>query len=135
MVLYSMALVRPKSMSELVYYTRRAIGKGKAEVWVFKGKCKCGKVMSKPTLRAKEYVCDCGNSEPADAYEDKLTANVSYTCPKCGQSAEKQVPFQRKKVKLIDEETGKQTTADALQFTCDKCNEKINVTKKMKSLK
>ena len=61
-----MALKRPESMDECVYYTLRDIGEGEATVWVFKQSCpKCGKgIMGKPKgkegkvkIRAKEYVC------------------------------------------------------------------------------
>lgn len=109
-------------MDELVYYTRRDIDSGKAEVWVFREKCSCGKFPRKPKLRASEYVCDCGKSHPKDSYEEKLIANIVYTCPKCRHSGEKQVPFKRKKIKGVD----------TLRFQCDKCGADIDVTKKMK---
>ncbi len=130
-----MALKFPDSAEECVYLTRRAIGKGHAVVWVLKEKCpKCKKgIMGKPKgkdgkvmIRAKEYVCpECGNTAEKKAYEETLTANIQYTCPGCGYKGEKQVPFKRKKIKGVD----------SLQFTCDKCNAKIDVTKKMKEKK
>ncbi len=126
-------------MDECVYFTRRV--KPQVVAWVFREKCpKCKKeLMSKPTgpngkvkIRAKEYVCPaCGHTMEKQAYEDTLTANIAYTCPKCNTSGEIQIPFKRKKVKILYEEEGKEKTADALQFSCT-CGQKINVTKKMK---
>lgn len=130
-----MALKFPESADECVYFTRRTIGNGKATAWVFKEKCpKCGKaLMGKPAdekghvkIRAKEYVCPkCNHTVEKKAYEESLAANVQYVCPSCGNSGEKQIPFKRKKVKGVE----------SLQFTCDKCNAKIDVTKKMKEIK
>ncbi len=137
-----MALKFPESTDECVYFTRRAIGKGKTIAWVFKEKCpKCKKAfMGKPKdektgkvkIRAKEYVCpECGNTVEKKAYEETLTCNVQYTCPACGKSEEQQVLFKRKKVKIFDEEEGKEKTGDAVQIVCS-CGHKINITKKMK---
>jgi predicted RNA-binding Zn-ribbon protein involved in translation (DUF1610 family) len=130
----------PESMDECVYFTRRL--KPKVVAWVFKGTCpKCKKaLMGKPRgadgkvkIRAKEYVCpDCGFTMGKQEHEDTLTANIQYTCSKCSSSGEHTMPFKRKKVKLFDEEEGKEVTADALLFNCPKCGEKIAVTKKMK---
>ena len=66
------------------------------------------------------------------AYEESLTANAEYNCPRCGSSGESQIPFKRKKIKMFNEELQKEISADALQFQCQKCSKKINVTKKMK---
>ena len=92
-----MALKKPESMEECVYYTKRSIDKGNVTAWVFKEKCeKCGKgLMSKPKdpktgkpkIRATEYVCEeCGFSIPKKEYEESLTANIEYTCPYCSYS-------------------------------------------------
>ena len=131
-----MALKFPESMDECVYFTRRAIDGGKAVTWVFREKCdKCGKaLMTKPLdektgkfkLRAKEYVCsECGHKEEKEEYEEKLTANIAYTCPKCKHAGEIQIPFKRKSVGGVK----------ALVFNCQKCDEKILITKKMKAPK
>lgn len=123
----------PDSMEECVYFTKRAAGNGKATCWVLKQLCvKCKKaMMSKPKdektggvkIRAKEYVCPvCKYTAEKQAYEDTLTANIIYVCPKCGNNSEIQIPFKRKKVEGID----------ALVFNCQKCNERILITKKMK---
>lgn len=136
-------LKEPKSMDEVVYFTNRMLGaKGAVKAWVFKEICpKCkNAAMGKPKdekgkvkIRAKEYVCQsCKYSIEQKEYEDTLTANIVYTCPECSFKGEIQIPFKRKKVKIFDEEEQKEKTADALQFECEKCKEKINITKKMK---
>lgn len=121
----------PESMDELIYFTQRAVGAGKARCWVFKQLCpKCKKVlMGKPVekgkvkIRAKEYVCsECGHSVEKKTYEESLTANVHYVCSSCSFSGYAQIPFKRKMVQGIP----------TLQAECEKCKAKINVTKKMK---
>lgn len=136
-------LKEPTSMEECIYFTRRLIGNGKITAWVFKEKCeKCGEGMmgkprdpktGKPKIRATEYVCPhCGNEESKNEYEEKLTCNVKYVCPHCGNEGEIQIPFKRKKVSRINEETGKRQSIDALRFQCKKCGKNIDITKKMK---
>jgi predicted RNA-binding Zn-ribbon protein involved in translation (DUF1610 family) len=126
-----MAIQKPKSMSELDYYTRRVIGAGKAEVWVFKQKCSCGGVLTKPKMRATEYICDdCGKIVPRVEYEATRVASIKYICPKCKHSAEKQEPYIRKKVGMMIK--GKRKSVETFQFACDSCGEKINITKKLK---
>ena len=137
-------LKQPKSMSELVYFTRRVVlPDGKVKVWVFREICpKCGKGhMGKPIdpktkkakMRAKEYECpECKFTMEAEEYEDTLTANIEYTCPSCKKSGAVSVPFKRKKVTLVNEETGKKKRVDAVIFNCEHCGFSINVTKKMK---
>lgn len=119
-------------MNECVYFTRRAIGYGKATAWVFKEKCqKCkSALMGKPVekgkikIRAKEYVCPkCSYTVEKQAYEESLTCNVAYVCPACSYSGEAQVPYKRKKVDGIP----------TIQTECEKCKAKINITKKMKA--
>lgn len=123
-----------------MYFTRRQ--KPVVVAWAFREKCpKCKKeLMGKPRdnsgkvkIRAKEYTCPaCGYTVEKQAYEDTLTANIQYKCPKCNATGEIQMPFKRKKIKIFDEEEDKEITADALVFNCPKCSEKIAVTKKMK---
>jgi len=136
-----MSLRQPESMEECVYFTKRTIGEGGVTTWVFKENCsKCGKaLMGKPVekgkvkTRAKEYACpECGYTVSKEEYEDTLTANIGYICPHCGFEAETQIPFKRKKIQLVNEETGKKKSADALRFQCGKCGKDIDVTKKMK---
>lgn len=130
-----MALKKPQSMDECVYFTQRCIGEGEVMCWVFKQLCaKCKKAtMGKPRgsdgkvkTRAETYECpSCNNSVERQAYEDSLTACVEYTCPQCKSKADKQIPFKRINV------LGVQT----LRFQCDKCAANIDVTKKMKEFK
>lgn len=131
-----MALREPTSADECVYVTNRFVGEdGSVFCWVFKEKCKkCGKgMMGKPRdasgkvkIRAKEYVCpECGYNVEKQSYEDGLTASVKYTCPKCKHSGEMEMPFKRKKVEGVS----------SLVFDCQKCKEKIYVTKKMKEVR
>ena len=122
----------PQSMDELVYFTQRAIGKGEATTWVYKGKClKCATIMGKPKdkkgkvlIRAKEYVCPkCGYTAEKAAYEESLTAQCLYICPHCGAKGETTAPYRRKKIEGVD----------TLRFKCQKCSGNIDVTKKMKA--
>ncbi|MEM3374789.1 MAG: hypothetical protein QXE31_06280 [Candidatus Woesearchaeota archaeon] len=129
-----MALQVPESMDELVYWTSRAIGNGKVKAWVYREQCpKCKKaLMGKPKdkkgkvlIRANYYECpECHHKIDKKEYEDTLTANIIYTCPKCNYEGEIQIPFKRKKYQGVE----------ALIFQCQKCNEKIPITKKMKEV-
>ncbi len=131
-----MTLKKPESVEELVYFTRRSIGKGRVMVWIYRQKCpKCGKaLMGKPKdpktgklqSRAKEYLCaECGYKEGKEEYEGKLIAEAEYACPECSHQGEQAIPFKRKKLKGVD----------ALKFKCGKCGADILVTKKMKDIK
>ncbi len=138
-----MTLVEPKSMDECVYFTNRILDKGKIRCWVFKEKCpKCEKSLmgkprdpktGKPKIRADEYQCpDCKYTLPQQEYEDSLTANIQYTCRHCDHSGELQIPFKRKKVKIIDEVEMKSKMIESLRFQCQKCSKNLDITKKMK---
>jgi predicted RNA-binding Zn-ribbon protein involved in translation (DUF1610 family) len=130
-----MALQLPDSMEELVYWTSRAVGDGYVKAWVYREDCpECGKaLMGKPRdnkgkvkIRATVYECpECHYKVGKQEYEDTLTANVLYTCPKCKFEGEIQIPYKRKKFQ----------GADSLVFACEKCKEKIPITKKMKDVK
>jgi uncharacterized CHY-type Zn-finger protein len=126
-------LKEPQSMNEVVYFTQRAVGSGNAKAWVYKGDCpKCGKAkMSKPVdektgktkIRAKEYVCPaCKYTVEKQEYEDTLQCEIKYTCPKCKFTGETKVPYKRKSFEGMK----------AIVFLCEKCKEKIPITKKMK---
>lgn len=129
-----MPLKQPESMDECVYFTRRAVDKGHVMCWVFREKCpKCGKAeMGKPRgndgkvkIRAKEYICpECNHTVEKGEYEDTLTANVAYTCPGCSYKGETTIPFKRKTFEGVK----------ALVFLCDKCKQKIPITKKLKAV-
>tara|TARA_Y100000310_G_scaffold206646_1_gene207078 strand:- start:6201 stop:6626 length:426 start_codon:yes stop_codon:yes gene_type:complete len=139
-----MTMKLPKSMDECIYFTNRSIGeKGNAKAWVFKAECpKCkNAVMAKPRnpktgrpkIRSKEYVCtSCNYTEEKKEHEEKLKVCVVYTCPECSNKGEIVVPFKRKNIQILNEETGKKSSAKAIQFNCQKCEFKINITKKMK---
>ena len=135
-------MLEPKSMDECVYFTRRRDGEGFVKCWVLKSKCpKCSKGLigkpvnektGRPKVRAKEYVCSkCGHSFESKAYEDGLKACIMYECS-CGKKGEMTVPFKRKNVMRLDEESGKKKAVKALVFNCAKCDKKFLVTKKMK---
>jgi len=112
-----MPFKKPKSFSELIYFTRRKDEFGQVKVYVFREKCtECGKAdMGKPInpktgkvmSRSKEYVCsECGHSVEKEAYEDSLTASIEYTCPE-GHSGEVEIPFERRKISFKNLNTGK----------------------------
>ena len=135
----------PESMEELCYFSNRDLdgGKGRARAWVYRGMCpECGKgKMGKPInsktgkakIRAKEYECpECHFVMDKEEYEDTLECEIIYKCPSCGFEGETAVPFKRKKVQLLDEETQKKKSVDAVIFVCEKCKTKIPLTKKMK---
>lgn len=134
----------PHSMDDLVYFTRRELGlKGFAKAWVERQACpKCKKsMMGKPVdpkgkvkIRAKEYACpSCAYTVDKEAYEDGLTCKVVYTCPQCERKGEASVPFQRKKVAIIDQgEGGKKVMVEAIRFPCSSCKTNIDIVKKLK---
>ena len=135
-----MALREPQSMDECVYHTIRTIDSGRVRVWVFREKCpKCGKaLMSKPKdpktgkfkIRAKEYTCpECGHTEDMEEYAETLNVNIQYKCPYCNFEGELQIPFRRKKVKIVDEESQKVSSKQALVFQCQKCKKDIIIEK------
>lgn len=136
-------LQEPRSMSECVYFTNRLVGNGKLKAWVFRELCpECKKALmgkpinpktNRPKPRAKEYICsECNYTEEEKIYEEKLEINIQYLCPKCSNSDEIKLPYKRKKVQRFDEEKQKKVTVEAVRFQCSKCNENIDVSKKMK---
>jgi|TARA_Y100000310_G_scaffold159627_1_gene159252 predicted RNA-binding Zn-ribbon protein involved in translation (DUF1610 family) len=134
----------PESMEECVYFTRRDNEKGKIKVWVFREKCpNCNDELmgkpkdpktGKPKTRADYYECPgCKHTIPKEEYEETLTANIKYTCPHCSNEDAIEVPFKRKKIRILNEETQKKKSVEALRFQCQKCGKDIDVIKKMKS--
>jgi len=94
-----------------------------------KPKGKDGKIQ----IRAKEYKCPaCGFTMEKGEFEDTLTASIAYTCPYCNNTDETQVPFLRKKVARLDEESGKKKMIETVRFVCSKCKKNLDITKKMK---
>ena len=131
-----MTIKEPESMDELCFFTNRQVGDGFATAWVRRGKCpKCGKgIMGKPKdpktgrakIRASEYVCpECDHTVEKEEYEETLECEIKYTCPKCKKEGETKVPFKRKSFQGVK----------AIVFSCEHCNEKIPITKKLADLK
>jgi predicted RNA-binding Zn-ribbon protein involved in translation (DUF1610 family) len=121
----------PDSMDECLYFTRRTLNNdGRVMAWVERKDCiSCGKAkMGKPVdkgkikIRATEYICPaCGASEEKKAHEESCTVKIIYTCPYCKNQGETTAPYKRKKFEGVD----------AVIFECQKCSEKIGITKKM----
>ena len=128
----------PESMEECFYFTNRILedGKGQIMAWVFKQDCpKCKKAkMGKPVdpktgkvkSRADIYVCkECGYEVAKAEMDPTLTVEIEYKCPACGDEGEATTEYKRKTWKGVK----------AYVFTCNKCGEKIGITKKMKKPK
>ena len=126
-------------MEECIYFTNRTIelpaGSGRAIAWVLRKECpKCKKdVMSKPKKKngkidkkADHYVCyQCGYSEGNEQFENSLILNVEYMCPHCGNEGETTTEYKRMSFQGVY----------SYVFICEKCNQKIGLTKKMKAAK
>ena len=123
-------------MDECFYFTNRQSDNSYIRAWVFKPVCpKCGKAkLGKPVdektgkvkIRAKEYVCPgCKSVFEKDEIDPTLEMNIKYKCPHCGIEGEATTQYKRKKWQGVD----------AYVFKCDKCGEKIGITKKMKEPK
>ena len=101
-----MALKKPSSVEECVYFTNRTIGNGRAMAWVFRKECpKCRKgVMGKPQKKggkldkkADHYLCyQCGYQESNEQVENSLVINVEYKCPYCSFESETTLEYKRK---------------------------------------
>ena len=134
----------PQSVEQCLYFTNRLIGEGKIKAWAYKQKCpKCSKsLMTKPKdakgkikIRSTEYTCEsCHFTMPEQEYEETLHAEILYTCPHCKNNGEATIPFIRKKVRMLNEETGKKSSVEVLRFQCSKCKKDIDITKKMKGI-
>jgi predicted RNA-binding Zn-ribbon protein involved in translation (DUF1610 family) len=124
-----MALKQPESVDECLYFTRRKFDpKGHAMAWAFRKECpKCKKgLMKKPKKTSPTYDCPaCGYSEPKTEHEESATINIEYVCPSCGHAGETTTPYKRRTWQGVK----------AFVFTCQACNEKIGLTKKMKEPK
>lgn len=136
-------IVEPENMEELVYFTKRQIGDGKTKAWVYRREGpKCNKALmgkpvdkktGKPKIRANEYVCpECSYTVDKEEYEDTLTCEIKYKCPKCKHEGELEEPFKWKNTKVFDVEEQKDKAAKAIKFKCENCEEVIAITKKMK---
>ena len=130
-----MALKKPNSMDECIYFTNRIIDTGKAIAWVFRKECpKCKKgSMGKPLKKnnkvdkkADHYVCySCGYAESNEQMENSLVLNVEYKCPHCGNEGETTSEYKRKNYLGVK----------AYVFNCQKCGQKIGITQKLKETK
>ncbi|MBI3026637.1 hypothetical protein HYY70_00855 [Candidatus Woesearchaeota archaeon] len=130
-----MALKKPNSMEECVYFTNRTIESGSAMAWVFRKDCpKCkNDVMGKPQKKggkidkkADHYICySCGYKESNEQVENSLLLNVEYKCPYCGNEGETVTEYKRKTFE----------GAPSYVFECQKCKKKIGLTKKLKEAK
>ncbi len=125
-----MGLRMPESMEECLYFTNR----GDIIAWVYRKLCpKCKKAkMGKPVekgsvkIRAKEYVCpSCGYTEQKEQHEASLKLEAQYTCPECGKEGESTGEYKRKSFQGVP----------SYLVTCQHCNAKIALTKKLKKLK
>ncbi len=98
--------------------------------------------MSKPKgakgkikIRAEEFTCEsCHYTVSEEEYEKTLNAEIKYECPHCGNKGETIMPYIRKKVRVLNEETGKKTSMEVLRFQCSKCKKDIDISKKMKGI-
>ena len=130
-----MALRKPQSVEECIYFTNRIISTGSAIAWVFRKECpKCGKgIMGKPQKKggktdkkADHYICySCSYTEPNEKVENSLIINVEYKCPHCGNEGQTTSEYKRKSFQGVQ----------SYIFECQKCNQKIPITKKLKEPK
>ena len=127
-----MALKKPASVEECVYFTNRTFDSGRAMAWVFRKQCpKCKKdVLRKPSTKSGKpdkkspiYACkSCRYEEKNEEVENSLVINVEYKCPHCGNEGETTTEYKRKTFEGVP----------SLVFECQKCHRKIGLTKKMK---
>lgn len=130
-----MALKKPASMEECVYFTNRTIGSGMAMAWVSRKECpKCKKgVMGKPQKKggkldkkADHYVCySCAYKETNEQVENSLVINIDYKCPHCGNEGETTADYKRKSFEGVQ----------SYVFECQNCHQKIGLTNKLKESK
>lgn len=129
-----MSLKKPESMDECLYFSNRSIGEGKAMAWVLRPDCsqcdgKLGKPIKpsgKPDKKATYFECPkCKRQLSNEEAAEVLKVSVEYTCPHCKHQGETQTDYKRKSFKGVQ----------AFVFSCEKCNQKIPITKKLKDIK
>ena len=130
-----MALKKPNSAEECIYFTNRIIGSGKAIAWVFRKECpKCRKGImgkplkkgGKPDKKSDHYACySCNYQESNEQVENNLVINIEYKCPHCGNEGEATSEYKRKNFEGVP----------SYVFECQKCRKKIGLTKKLKEPK
>ena len=130
-----MTLEEPKSMDECLYFTNRTMDSGKAMAWVLRPLCeRCNegrfgkpiKKNGKPDKKAEYFECPkCKAQMTNEEAEEKLKVSIKYTCPHCGKDGEGQTEYKLKTYQGVK----------SYVVPCDKCGEKIAITKKMKEPK
>ena len=130
-----MALKKPQSVEECVYFTNRTFDSGRAMAWVFRKECpKCKKdVLKKPSTKSGKpdkkssiYVCkSCRYEEKNEDVEESLMINIEYKCPHCGDEGDTTTEYKRKSFEGVP----------SYVFECRKCHKKIGLTKKLKEAK
>mgnify|MGYP001573681849 CR=1 FL=1 len=130
-----MALKKPASMDECLYFTNRSIGEGFATAWAYRPDCpKCKKpTMGKPIKKngkvdkkASYFECRVCKHQMSNEEVDSLAKlEVQYKCPHCGNESETTTEYKRKVFEGIP----------SYVFECGKCGKKIGITKKLKSSK
>ena len=130
-----MALKKPSSMDECLYFTNRSIGEGFATAWAYRPNCpKCKKpTMGKPLKKngkvdkkADYFECRACKHQMSNEEVDSLAKlEVQYKCPHCGNEGEATTEYTRKVFEGIQ----------SFVFECGKCGKKIGITKKMKGSK
>ncbi len=130
-----MALKKPNSMEECLYFTNRSIGEGFATAWAYRPDCpKCKKpTIGKPIKKngkvdkkADHFECRvCKYQMPNEEADSLAKLEVQYKCPHCGNEGEAITEYKRKVFEGIP----------SFVFECGKCNKKVGITKKMKSKK
>lgn len=128
-------LKKPESMEECIYFTNRTFDTGRAMAWVYKKKCtKCNdgvmikplKKNGKPDKKSLIFVCDkCNIEESNEDVEKDLKLEVDFRCPHCQFEGQTTTEYIRKSFQGVK----------SFIFTCEKCHEKIPLTKKMKEPK
>ena len=122
---------KPKDISELYFFTRQTLEpKGFAFMWVYKPMCpKCGKArIAKLKKRDKVYTCNECKSVFEKAEHDKLlNFNVEYTCPECSHKGELSGDWTSKPTS--------KTSAVMLKFNCQKCDNKLQISRMSKKKK
>lgn len=130
-----MALKKPSSMDECLYFTNRSIGEGFATAWAYRPDCpKCKKpTMGKPIKKngkadkkADYFECRACKHKMSNEEADSLAKlEVQYKCPHCGNEGEATTEYKRRVFEGVQ----------SFVFECGKCNKKIGITKKMKGSK
>jgi len=131
-----MEIKKPNSMEECLYFTNRSLkNDGYAVAWVYRPLCeKCkesrlGKPIKKngkPDKKAPHYECPkCKHQISNEEIESSLRVEIEYKCTDCGNEGLTTTEYMRKTFEGVP----------AFVFTCEKCNAKMGITKKMKKTK